>query len=537
VATARKRRQSHGLGGDLLRLLAGAGLLAAVVLITVNGVNSAGSEVEQGRLNDRVGLSNALARPLGDWLSGARAAASAVASGTPPSQLPSWDALRVDLSDAFVGLSGRYLHLSGTAQSHPCSTGAGLRDLVDAAHRASAPVALVVNPPGACDAVIGAAAPTAGGVAVVTSDIGPLLAHVAVASHFESGIRTIVIDPAGATVSPDSAVRVVPPYLVPFASHVAKGAPGSTRQATSDRQRPTVVDAGAPVGGGWAVVVEQNAANFDVGRVVGPSKKVVVMVGVLFAIILLLQALSDARRRGAARLADAHTAAFLARLSHELRTPLTVIKGFITTLAGRWDALSEEQRHDLVDRLPPQSRRLNFLVDKLLLATNMQAGALPKVTLEPVEVERALERIAESYTPVAPLHEFVVDAPHDAIVRADEKVLGQILDQLVDNAVKYSPEGGVVRLSARRARSRVEIVVDDEGVGLPRDLEAIFDAFSQGEEVDGRVHDEGGVGVGLYIVRTLSEQLGGSVRAERRARGARFVVTLRACQVRILARV
>jgi signal transduction histidine kinase len=250
-----------------------------------------------------------------------------------------------------------------------------------------------------------------------------------------------------------------------------------------------------------------------------------------------LQAISDARRRAAARHADAHAAAFLAVLSHELRTPLTVIKGFVDTLAGRWDALSDEQRHDLVDRLPPQSRRLNRVVDRLLLAANMQAGASPRVTLAPVEVERALQRSAESYTAVAPLHEFVVDAPRDVIASADEKALSQILDQLVDNAVKYSPEGGVVRLSARRARSRVEIVIDDDGIGLPRDLRAIFDAFAQGEEVDGRVHDEGGVGVGLYIVRTLCEQLGGSVHAERRARGARFVVTLRASHVRALTRV
>ena len=537
MTRARKQGRANGLVGDLLRLVVGAGLLGAVAFVTVNGVNAAGPKVEEQRFSDRVGLADALARPLGEWLSGARANVAALASGTPPGSLAGWDALRVDGSDAFVGLSGRYLRLSGIAQSRPCSTGAGLRELVDAARRASAPVVLVVNPPGSCDAVIGAAAPTAGGVAVLTSDIAPFLTQVAVASHFESGIRTLVIDPAGAAVSPDSAVSAVPRYLVPFATQVAKGAPGSIRQPTDDERRPTVVDAGAPVDGGWAVVVEQNAANFDIGKVVKPSKNVLVAVAVLFAIILLLQALSDARRRAAARHADAHAAAFLAVLSHELRTPLTVIKGFIDTLVGRWDALSDEQRQDLVDRLPPQSRRLNRVVDRLLLAANLQAGASPPVALAAIEVQPSLERVAESYTAIAPLHEFVVDAEADLRVRADAKALAQILDQLVDNAVKYSPAGGVVRLSARRARSRVEIVVDDEGVGLPRDLRGIFDAFAQGEEVDGRVHDEGGVGVGLYIVRTLCEQLGGSVRAERRARGARFIVTLRASQARMLARV
>jgi len=531
---ARKRAQSNGLVGDLLRLLVGAGLLTAVALVTVSGVNSAGSKVEQGRLNDRVGLANALAHPLGDWLAGARAQASAVASGASPGQ---WDALRVDATGAFVGLSGRYQHLSGTVQSHPCGAGAGLQELVNAVKQRSGPAALVVESVGFCDPVIGAAAPAAGGVVVVTSGADAFLAQVAVASHFESGIRTLVIDPGGTVVSPDAAVSTVPSYLLPFAARAAAGPALGDRERTGDPQRPSVVDAGAPVDGGWAVVVEQDSRNFDVGEVVKPSKNVVLIVGALFGVILLLQAISDFRRRAVARHKDAHTAAFLAVLSHELRTPLTVIKGFIDTLAGRWDALTDDQRHDLVDRLAPQSRRLNRVVDRLNLAAKLQAGASPKLTLAPVEVERALARAADSYTAAAPLHEFVVDAPHDVVARADEKVLDQILDQLVDNAVKYSPEGGVVRLSACRARGRVEITVDDEGVGLPRDLGAIFDAFTQGEDVDGRVHDEGGVGVGLYIVRQLCEQLDGSVRAERRARGARLVVTLRASRVRALTRV
>jgi signal transduction histidine kinase len=374
-------------------------------------------------------------------------------------------------------------------------------------------------------------------VAVVTKDLGPFLKVVPGTSKLGSGIHALVIEPAGTVLSPDEPLTAVQPYLRPFAVQAAAGKSVALRQTTGDPKRPTVIDAGAPIAGGWAVVVEQDAAAFGVATINPFSARTIAVVALLFAIILSLQAISDWRRRATARHRDAHTAAFLAVLSHELRTPLTVIKGFIDTLAGRWDALTDEQRHDLVDRLPPQSRRLNKVVDRLNLAAKLQAGVSPKLTLAPVEVAHELERVAESYTAVAPLHEFVVDAPRDVVARADDKVLGQVLDQLVDNAVKYSPEGGVVRLSARRTRGRAEIIVEDAGVGLPRDLDAIFDAFSQGEEVDSRVHDEGGVGVGLYIVRQLCEQLGGSVRAERRARGARFVVTLRASQVRTLSRV
>jgi signal transduction histidine kinase len=225
-------------------------------------------------------------------------------------------------------------------------------------------------------------------------------------------------------------------------------------------------------------------------------------------------------------------------LGHELRTPLTVIKGFVDTLSNRWDGLDDARRHDLVDRLPPQSRRLNRVVDRLLLAATMQAGAAPAPKRAPTDVAPAFERVTSVFGPLAPLHQFVVDAAPDVVAEADAKALDQILDQLVDNAVKYSPSGGVVRLSAARRRGQVEIAVEDEGVGLPPNTKEIFEAFAQGESVDGRVHDEGGVGVGLYIVRTRCEQLGGSVRAERCAHGgARFVVTLRGVHARARATV
>jgi signal transduction histidine kinase len=78
---------------------------------------------------------------------------------------------------------------------------------------------------------------------------------------------------------------------------------------------------------------------------------------------------------------------------------------------------------------------------------------------------------------------------------------------------------------------RVDLVVEDEGIGLPSDYRSIFEKFVQGESVTKRVHDEGGVGLGLYIVRTLVEDMGGSVRAEpRRPQGARLVVSLRAAE-------
>jgi signal transduction histidine kinase len=324
----------------------------------------------------------------------------------------------------------------------------------------------------------------------------------------------------------------MPVHLGPFVAQVSGARPAAARHRSAEGTE--VVDAGAPIGGGWAVVVEQQAASLDAPATDLP-KGTLLIAGLLFVAVLLLQLTSDKRRRATARRVAAHNAAFLAVLGHELRTPLTVIRGFVDTLSNRWAHLGDEQRYDLVDRLPQQTRRLNRVVDRLLLAANLQTGSLPRPSLEPVDLAPALERLANDYGPMAPLHQFVVDAAPDLVVRADTKMLQQILDQLVDNAVKYSPSGGMVRLSAQRHRGDIEIAVEDEGVGLPRDSRSIFEAFAQGEAVDTRTHSEGGVGLGLYIVRALCRQLGASVRAERREQGgARLVVTLRAGRARVL---
>lgn len=532
-----------GAVGDVTRLLAAGALLAGVSIVTVNGLNKTSERAQQGLdqdraalAQDRVALAKGFAGPLSDWLDSARHAAEQLARGTNPGALTGWDTLRVDRAGNFTGTSGHYLGLSAAAQAHPCPTGAGLRDLVDAAGRTPDAVALVLDAPGSCDAVVGVAKAVAGGTVVVTGEIGSLMAGTSVASYLQQqgGVRTFVVDPAGTVLSPVQAPAVAPPYLSAFAARLSSSNTGSSEppRATGERAAK-VIDAGAPVAGGWSVIVEQDAISTDVKRAFPLTRAVVVGVVGLFAVLLLLQALADARRRMQLKYADAHTAAFLAVLGHELRTPLTVIKGFVDTLTSRWSSLDDTQRHDLVDRLPQQSRRLNRVVERLLLAANLQAGSASRPKLASVDVAQTLERVAEEFKPMAPLHQFIVVAPTDVAARADAKTLEQILDQLVDNAVRYSPSGGLVRLATTRRRGHVEITVEDEGIGLPADTDSIFKAFAQGETVDRRVHDEGGVGVGLYIARRLCEQLGGSVRAERRREGgARFVVTLRPGRVR-----
>jgi signal transduction histidine kinase len=172
---------------------------------------------------------------------------------------------------------------------------------------------------------------------------------------------------------------------------------------------------------------------------------------------------------------------------------------------------------------------LNRLVERLLVAASIKAETHTRPRVRGIDLAVVIEGIAEQFRPEAPLHSFEVKIePRLPRVLADPQAIDQVLQHLVDNAVKYSPAGGTIRLLAHSGQRSVNVLVEDEGVGLPSDHAHIFDKFEQGESVTKRVHDEGGVGLGLYIVRTLVEEMGGSVRAEPRpVVGARFIVSLR----------
>jgi signal transduction histidine kinase len=371
-----------------------------------------------------------------------------------------------------------------------------------------------------CAPVIAAAAAVPGGpIAIALADRSPFLLRLDALSALPNG-RAFVLEPRGDIVG-----AAVAPASDELKAWVASR---RSRAGAATVPRQGLVRAWAPLQAGWTLVVEQGSNEFAGGAVSQPSSWFPAAVAACFAVAILVVGIFDARRRRALARADVDRAAFLAIVGHELRTPLTVLKGFVDTLAARWDALEEGQRLTLVERLAPQVRRLHRAVDRLLVAADIQRGSRPRMEDETIEVEKSLREVADGFRPLAPLHTFVVEAEPNLFVKADRKALGQALDQLVDNAVRYSPSGGVVALRARRRRGRVEVTVEDDGVGLPSDPSRIFEAFTQGEEVNQRTLDEGGIGVGLFIARTLVGGMGGTVRAERRTPepGTRLVVTL-----------
>ncbi len=220
---------------------------------------------------------------------------------------------------------------------------------------------------------------------------------------------------------------------------------------------------------------------------------------------------------------------FLAMLAHELRNPLAPIRTAVDLLR-RQDRLDREKIRwatELVDR---QAQQLTRMVDDLLDVSRLTRG---KITLqpEPIELTTILHRAIETSRPLidAQGHHLSVSLPKEPVwLRADVARLSQVVTNLLNNAAKYTNEGGHIWLSAERQGDDAVIRVRDSGIGISSELmPRLFEPFTQGKSSgEGRLHS--GLGLGLAVVRKLVEMHGGSVRASSAGvgHGSEFVVTL-----------
>jgi PAS domain S-box-containing protein len=218
---------------------------------------------------------------------------------------------------------------------------------------------------------------------------------------------------------------------------------------------------------------------------------------------------------------------FLATTSHELRTPITVVQGFASTLASRWDKLNDVERRGAVLTIAERAGSLGRLVEQLLLGSRAGADQLA-VRNGPFDLAALLRGTSAGFRSLSEKHTLVTDIP-DGLPPAygDAIATDIIVGQFLENAFKYSPDGGTVTVRASQAGKWIEVTVDDEGIGIaPGDHERIFERFVQGETGDRRRF--GGIGLGLYIVRQLALAQGGEVAASSRAgNGTRMRLQLR----------
>ena len=254
--------------------------------------------------------------------------------------------------------------------------------------------------------------------------------------------------------------------------------------------------------------------------------------------------MAERLQKRAARLAeiDRLKSEFVSTVSHELRTPLTTIKA-LTRLLMR-DGLEEKKRREYVETISVEcDRQIDFVLNMLDLS-RIEGGVL-RVTHERVEVDEVISSVVKSEARSAEKrgHEVRVEPqPEVPPVCADPKELRRVLSNIVENAIKYTPDGGRIILSASAEESHVVITVTDNGRGIPaEDMPFLFDKFHRGRPAphsaamaEGTTNaefledaDVSGVGLGLYLARNVMERMGGRISVESEVgRGSTFKLHL-----------
>ena len=232
------------------------------------------------------------------------------------------------------------------------------------------------------------------------------------------------------------------------------------------------------------------------------------------------------RAEDALREASRRKDEFLAILAHELRNPLAPIQNSLYVLRIKAASAFDGRVIQMMER---QVKHMVRLVDDLMEVSRITRG---KITLrkELVELESVLRSAMETSRPLieAAHHELILSIPPEpCLVEGDIVRLAQVFANLLNNAAKYTDDGGQIRLTVRRERDHVTISVRDNGAGIPAEmLMRVFDLFTQAERSMGRA--QGGLGIGLTLVKTLVEMHGGMVHAhsEGSGKGSEFIVSL-----------
>lgn len=227
----------------------------------------------------------------------------------------------------------------------------------------------------------------------------------------------------------------------------------------------------------------------------------------------ILGGIIGARDITARKEAEELQSTFLSVISHELQTPIAIIKGYAGLFADENTELKAGEVREKMQIIQEESERLSKLVENLLYASRLQAGGI-ELDRSPVDLLGLIRRVAQKMKDVSKQHPLRVNLPDELpAVLADYDKIQQVLVNLIENAIKYSPRGGTITLEAEPTSNEVIVSVTDHGIGVPEnERQRIFDRFSR---LDSRyVRERKGAGLGLYICKAIIESHGGRIWVE-----------------------
>jgi signal transduction histidine kinase len=202
---------------------------------------------------------------------------------------------------------------------------------------------------------------------------------------------------------------------------------------------------------------------------------------------------------------------FISVVSHELKTPVSIIKGYAGTL-GRPEAnWSQELLQEYSTVIEEEADRLTELIDNLLEASRLQSGTFKLEQSSDVSLVDLAQDTVKRFENQTNIHEFKLDFPEGfPDVCADERRISQVFNNLINNAIKYSPEGGDIEISGRIHPDYVTVSIRDYGIGIPDyEQHRIFEKFSRLDNALSRKTE--GTGLGLFLTKSIIEAHGGSI--------------------------
>jgi PAS domain S-box-containing protein len=253
-------------------------------------------------------------------------------------------------------------------------------------------------------------------------------------------------------------------------------------------------------------------------------------VGITYAPLInpnndLLNIIATVRDISRFREAEELKSTFVSVVSHELKTPVALIKGYVSTLRREDATWDRKIIQDSLQVIEEEADRLTGLIENLLDASRLQAGAL-SISLSDVAMDALCNRVAERFRTQTSGHTLIVEFPANfPVVMADEDRIAQVLQNLLSNAIKYSPPGSEIRISGQVRPQHIVVCVSDQGSGIaPDDIPHVFDRFFRASDTARKTK---GAGLGLYLARAIIEAHQGRIWVDPRpGDGARICFSL-----------